>query len=203
MNDTPNPSSESNTGRTRNTQHYLAGRILLATPAMADPNFEKSVVLICQHSSAGAMGIITNKPLPNASIGQLVQQFNLETTEEIAAEQIYFGGPVETVRGFVLHTDDYTNGETRSIDQRINLTSNLEIVRQIALATGPAQHLVALGYAGWDSGQLESELMQDAWLVAPGSLDLLFKTPAHSRWEIGFEKMGIDPRRYNPAIGSA
>ena len=185
------------------SEGYLAGKLLLASPNMADGRFRQSVILLCQHNAEGAMGIILNKPLPNMHIGELIKQFDLETDSITGAEPIYFGGPVETVRGFVLHTDEYASPETQSIFPHVNLTATFDVVRHIAGNTGPRKCLMALGYAGWDSGQLERELQENAWLVAEGSEALLFDAPVDARWHLGYASVGLEPARFTEASGSA
>lgn len=188
---------------TSSAQGYLEGRILLASPAMRDARFHESVILLCRHNAEGAKGIILNKPLPNLRLGELIQQFDLETDGIIGAEAIYFGGPVETSRGFVLHSDEYTSPETRNILPGVHLTATLDIVRSITDNTGPGKRLIALGYAGWDGGQLEDELRDNAWLVAKGNAELLFDAPVDMRWHLGYESVGIEPARFTDVSGSA
>ncbi len=185
------------------SEGYLAGKILLASPNMTDGRFRQAVILLCQHNAEGAMGIILNKPLPNMQVGELIKQFDLETDSITGAEPIYFGGPVESVRGFVLHTDEYVSPETQSIFPHVNLTATIDVVRHIAGNTGPRKRLMALGYAGWDSGQLERELQENAWLVAEGSEALLFDVPVDARWHIGYESVGLEPTRFMETSGSA
>ena len=182
---------------------FLGGKFLLATPNLHDTCFRQAVILMCQHDPHGAMGIILNKPLPNMRVRELVRQFNLETDTETGAEPIYFGGPIETVRGFVLHTDEYVSHETQSILPHINLTATLDVVQHIARNTGPRKRLMALGYAGWSAGQLEDELRQNSWIVAEGNETILFDTPTDSRWELAYKSVGLDPNRFTDATGSA
>ena len=185
------------------SEGYLAGRLLLASPNMTDERFRQSVVLLCQHNANGAMGIVLNKPLPNMQVAELIKQFDLETDSVTGAEPIYFGGPVESIRGFVLHTDEYVSPETQSILPHVNLTATIDVVRHIAGNTGPRKRLMALGYASWEGGQLERELEENAWVVAEGSEAVLFDVPVEARWHFGYESVGLEPSRLSQTSGSA
>lgn len=181
----------------------LVGKLLLASPSMKDPRFHQTVILLCQHSAQGTMGIILNKPLNNMRLQELVQQFNLQADLKTGAEQVYFGGPVETVRGFVLHTDEYDSSETQSILPCIKLTATLDVVRKIVQNDGPRKSLMALGYAGWGPDQLDQELREHSWNIAEASETMMYDLPNDERWMHGYASIGLDPYRLNDTSGRA
>lgn len=186
----------------------LTGKFLIAMPALADPRFARSVVLICHHNQSGAMGLIVNRPLPDLTFAALLQQLDLTPEPEAPALPVHFGGPVETGRGFVLHSDDWRDAETTlqvplAKGAAVGLSGTLEVLRAIAAAQGPAQALLALGYAGWSAGQLEGEIRRNDWLVADAAAHLLFDTPAPARWEGALRLIGIDAQLLSATAGNA
>lgn len=184
----------------------LAGRLLVAmpAPAMRDPRFEKSVIYICAHSEDGAMGIIVNKPAEHISFPELLAQLNIPAGPCSEQIRVHLGGPVETSRGFVLHSTDYFSGEsTMAISERVGLTATIDILRAVAEGTGPEHALLALGYAGWGPGQLEAELKANGWLNCPASDAVVFSPEPAAKWELAMGQMGITPSALSSVQGTA
>ena len=167
----------------------LAGRLLIATPGLEDPNFRHSVVLICEHSADGAFGIILNRVLMN-SFKPLLRAFDLKDSS--VDLPVYFGGPVRPEQGYVIYTPFDKKYKTTRIARNLALTASKEILHDIAKGTGPAKYLFALGFSGWAANQLEDEMMTDSWLVAPVSTDLIFDVPVGERWRRAATTIGID-----------
>ncbi len=182
---------------------YLDGQLLIAMPAMGDPRFARSVIYMCAHSPEGAMGIIINQRAPNISFTELLAQLNIVPQEDrislpagLHAMAVHLGGPVETGRGFVLHSADYFKAEsTLPIDESVCLTATIDILRDIAKGTGPDKALLALGYAGWAPGQLESEIHANGWLNCPADSDLIFDADVDRKYLRALSRLGIDPLR--------
>jgi putative transcriptional regulator len=179
---------------------YLDGQILIAMPSMEDRRFARSLVYLCAHSSEGAMGIILNQLAPQLSFGELLVQLDIiPATEQIRLPalarrmRVHHGGPVETGRGFVLHSADYfIENATLPIDGRVSLTTTLEILKAIADGRGPADAMLALGYAGWQPGQLETEIQANGWLHCSADEDLVFDNDLDSKYERALGKLGIN-----------
>jgi len=185
---------------------YLDGQLLIAMPAMGDPRFSRSVIYLCAHSSEGAMGIIINQRAPNISFTELLEQLNIVPTEDrisvpsepagFGAMAVHLGGPVETGRGFVLHSADYFKAEsTLPIDESVCLTATIDILRDIAKGSGPNKALLALGYAGWAPGQLENEIQFNGWLNCPANPELIFDPEVDRKYTRALDSLGIDPIR--------
>jgi putative transcriptional regulator len=178
---------------------YLDGQMLIAMPAMADERFARSLIYICAHSSEGAMGIIVNHPAPNIRFPDLLVQLEvIPASERILlpgrAEQVKVlkGGPVETGRGFVLHSADFfIENSTLPIDDEICLTATLDILKAIARGDGPSNAILALGYAGWAPGQLEQEIQQNGWLHCAADTELIFGKDVEHKYERALAKIGI------------
>ncbi|MGD9867626.1 MAG: YqgE/AlgH family protein [Hyphomicrobiales bacterium] len=190
---------------------YLDGHLLIAMPAMADPRFVRSVIYMCAHSSEGAMGIIINQHAPHISFCELLEQLNITPPDERIQMPVQFrdmavhvGGPVETGRGFVLHSSDYfAENSTLPIDEGVSLTATVDILRAIAKGDGPHHALLALGYAGWAPGQLETEIQANGWLHCPADSQLLFDTNIDDKYRRALDKIGIDPSRLTSEAGHA
>lgn len=182
---------------------YLTGQILIAMPGMTDTRFQRSVVYICAHNEEGAMGLVVNKRIDSLSFDELLQQLGIENPKPGQAIDVHFGGPVESGRGFVLHSADYEQDSTLLVDGRIAMTATLDILRDIAAGQGPRQHLFALGYAGWGPGQLDSELQANGWLTADASEELVFSEALDGKWEAAIKGLGIDPRHLVTDAGHA
>jgi putative transcriptional regulator len=172
---------------------YLGGQMLIAMPGMPDPRFEKSVLYLCAHSASGAMGFVINRAFEAVTFDELMTQLGIEPSIRMRGMHVHFGGPVEMARGFVLHTPDVIGDDTIVVDERVALTATLDILRAIAEGHGPQRSLFALGYAGWDAGQLDAEIQQNGWLTAPADPDLLFDGLLENKWERALRKIGIDP----------
>jgi putative transcriptional regulator len=179
---------------------YLDGQLLLAMPGMPDDRFARSVIYLCAHSDEGAMGIIINRPAPSVNFSELLVQLEVIAPDEAirlpanaGAVPVLKGGPVETGRGFVLHSNDfYIDNSTLPIDASVSLTATVDILRAIARGAGPGRAVLALGYAGWSPGQLEEELQQNGWLTCPADASLVFDTPLEAKYECALRKLGID-----------
>jgi putative transcriptional regulator len=181
----------------------LTDHFLIAMPQLADPNFVHSVTYICAHNEDGAMGIVINRPLDMA-LGEVLMQMELSAgSAEIAERTVYLGGPVHTDRGFVLHRPAQTWNSTIAITAEVAVSTSRDILEAIARGQGPSDALVALGYAGWGAGQLESEIAQNAWLSGPANLDIVFKTPVELRWQRAAALLGIDLDSISHDVGHA
>ena len=176
------------------TPNDLSGQLLIAMPGMGDPRFEKSVVFLCAHSAEGAMGLIVNKPTPDLALDDLLDQLDIDKGTGSKGVGVFFGGPVETGRGFVLHSRDYHGSpSTLQVDEAFSMTATRDILEDIARGLGPAQSLAALGYAGWAPGQLEGELQQNAWLTVDADEAIVFSADIGGKWSAALAKLGIDP----------
>lgn len=186
---------------------YFTGRLLLAMPNMGDPRFHKAVILICAHDENGAMGLVLNHMLPGLNMQQLLSQLNLEEdlTLEIDSSEapILSGGPVETARGFILHSNDFFQEDTIQVNDNISVTGTVDALKEIANGKGPDKMLFILGYAGWSPGQLDDEIQQNAWLIADPDLDLVFSTRSELKWDRAIKNMGIDPAMLSGSAGTA
>lgn len=190
---------------------YLDGQMLVAMPGMEDTRFARSVIYLCAHSEEGAMGIIINQPARKVNFPDLLVQLDVIAQDDVirlpnkaGAMQVLKGGPVETGRGFVLHSNDFfIDNSTLPIDQRISLTATVDILRAIAKGAGPDRAVLALGYAGWSAGQLEVEMQHNGWLNVPAEPSLIFDTALESKYERAIRIMGIDPARLSTQAGRA
>ncbi len=182
---------------------YLEGQLLLAMPGMPDPRFEHSVIYMCAHSPAGAMGLVVNKVLDSITFPDLLRQLDIEAVPPREDIRIHFGGPVETGRGFVLHSSDYIQDSTLKVSDDIGLTATMEVLRSIAEGRGPRRTMLALGYAGWAPGQLEEEIQSNGWLHTEPDEDLLFGSELDDKWRRAVAKMGIDPSMLSSEAGHA
>jgi putative transcriptional regulator len=188
---------------TQKTTGYLAGQILIAMPQMEDPRFARAVVYLCAHNADGAMGIVVNKLLGGLTFPQLLDQLDIPSTPACDQIRIHFGGPVESGRGFVLHSSDYLHENTMIVEGDVALTATVDVLRAMADGTGPRESLLALGYAGWGSGQLDSEIRENAWLTVPADPDLLFSRDLEHKYEQAIHKLGIDVGLLSAAAGHA
>ena len=170
----------------------LTNHFLIAMPALQDENFYHTVTYICEHSEEGAMGIVVNRPL-DLDLGEILDQMEIKAEDPKARiQQVFSGGPVQNERGFVLHTNGESWDSTLQITPGINVTTSRDILEAIAACEGPAESLVALGYAGWGSGQLEAELTANAWLSGPADTQIIFKLPVEERWQAAATLLGVD-----------
>jgi putative transcriptional regulator len=187
------------------TASDLTGKLLIAMPDMGDPRFHGSVVFLCAHSGEGAMGLIVNKPMPDVTFAQLLDQLEITRGPSAPALPICYGGPVELRRGFVLHSAEYHGDreERLDVDDRFAMTATLDVLEDIARGTGPAEALLALGYAGWGPGQLEGEIGQNGWLTADAAPELVFATPMEGKWEAALASLGVSPLTLSAQAGHA
>ena len=182
---------------------YLSGQLLIAMPGMIDPRFEKSVIYICAHNSDGAMGLVVNRAIDSLTFPELLEQLEIDSAGGDDPIPVQFGGPVEQARGFVLHSPDYLQDASLVVDQNVALTATIDILRAIADGTGPNNCLLALGYAGWGAGQLDSEIKRNGWLSVDADADLVFGCDLDKKWERAMAKIGIDPRMLSDNAGHA
>ena len=191
-----------NDGRPSNEVSF-ANQLLIALPALSDPNFARSVTLICQHDAEGAMGIVVNRN-SEYTLGDVLQQMRIEGGDEaLRARAVLSGGPVHPERGFVLHDGDHGWDSSMEIAQGLYVTTSRDILEAIARGEGPARSTVALGCAGWGAGQLEYELGENSWLTAPADPELLFDTPVEQRWQGAAGRIGVDMSRMADYSGHA
>ena len=186
----------------------LTGKVLIAMPGMADPRFAHSVVLICAHGDDGAMGIVLNKPLPGIGFADLLGQLGIDAEGRAPAVPVHFGGPVEPGRGFVLHhlpegAEGEDEGVLRIPGLRLGMTTTRNILEDIARGRGPDRAVLSLGYAGWDAGQLEAEVLANGWLIADAGDDLIFGTDNAHKWQAALKSLGVDPLALSTAAGHA
>jgi len=185
----------------------LTGKVLIAMPGMADPRFAHSVVLICAHGDEGAMGIVLNKPLPGVGFAELLGQLGIDSHGRTPAVPVHFGGPVEPGRGFVLHPLPEGEGDDEGMLRigglRLGLTTTRNILEDIASGKGPERAVLSLGYAGWDAGQLETEMMANGWLTAEAGDELIFGTDNDQKWQRALKSLGVDPLALSTAAGRA
>jgi len=171
---------------------YLQQQMLIAMPDMADPNFSRSVTLLCQHNEEGAIGITINRE-SGLTFGELLFQLEIPCeSKEIAAQTVLEGGPVSPNHGFIVHTPVDGFDSSVKINDDIMVTTSRDILSAIAAGHGPRHFLIALGYAGWGDGQLESEMRQNAWLSVPADKDILFATALSDRWQQAVGKLGVN-----------
>ncbi|MEM8630426.1 MAG: YqgE/AlgH family protein [Pseudomonadota bacterium] len=182
----------------------LTAKMLIAMPGMGDPRFDKSVILLCAHSDDGAMGLIVNKPAPDLSFPDLLGQLKIVPSDAARETLIYFGGPVENGRGFVLHSTDYgSNSSTLSVGDAFGMTATLDILEDMAQGRGPEEALLALGYAGWGPGQLEGEIARNGWLTCDPSRELVFGTRDNQKWTAALKTLGVDALALSATAGRA
>lgn len=182
---------------------YLEGKLLLAMPGMGDPRFERNVIYICSHNKEGAMGIVINREIMHISFPQLLEQLDIDFTPPIPNIPIHAGGPVETGRGFVLHSADYAQDSTLIVSETIALTATVDILKALAVEQGPKCHLMALGYAGWGAGQLDEELKGNGWISTGGDEEVIFHTGVEDKWPRAMARMGVDVSMLSSSSGHA
>ncbi len=171
---------------------YLTGQLLIAMPQMSDPRFARTVIYICAHTADGAMGLVVNREIEALTFPDLLKQLNIDAEVVDDKIQVLFGGPVETGRGFVLHSSDYVQNTTMLVDKRVGLTATMEVLKDIASGNGPRLNILALGYAGWGPGQLDAEIQANGWLSVPADDGLVFGNELDKKWERALAKIGID-----------
>jgi putative transcriptional regulator len=186
------------------TDRYLAGKLLIATPSIGDPRFDRAVILMCDHTDEHAMGIIINKSLDDMRLPELFEQLGIEGSAAAPDRPVLLGGPVDSDRGFVLHSQDYeAEGSTLAVNSEIALTATKDVLEAIASTSPPRLSLMALGYAGWGPGQLENELAANAWLVTEPAAAIVFDTNVEDKWERALESLGVTPEHLSIMAGHA
>lgn len=180
----------------------FANQFLVAMPSLEDENFNHSVTLLCEHSDQGALGLIINRPL-QLKLTEMLDQMDLPREALPKDSVIYWGGPVAPERGFVIHEGAGSWDSTMSVGDRLYITTSRDILRAIGTGTGPKHYFVALGYAGWGAGQLESEILANSWLNTPVDSAILFRAPAADRWKLATRLLGVDVTQLGGAAGHA
>jgi len=188
---------------TEETGFSLQGHLLVAAPRLDDPHFAKSVVFVCQHSREGAMGLIINRRLPTLSLSEILKQMEIAVTTATPRLPVYYGGPVEPGRGFLLHSADYGTDNSVRLSQTVSLTSHPDVLRDLAAGRGPERVIFALGYAGWAPEQLEHEIYEDDWFTLPADEAMLFETGDADKWSLAYTLLGMDPSRLQGFSGHA
>ena len=182
----------------------LTGKLLIAMPDMKDSRFDRAVIFICAHSSDGAMGLMVNKPALDVRFSDLLEQLSIDKDDQTTDVRIHIGGPVETGRGFVLHTSDYkSDAGTMEVADGFAMTATLDILEDIATGGGPNRSMLGLGYTGWGPGQLENELVNNGWLVCNATDDILFGRAAEHKWTAALKVLGVNPLMLSASGGSA
>ncbi|MDJ0712037.1 MAG: YqgE/AlgH family protein [Woeseiaceae bacterium] len=182
---------------------WYTNQLLIAMPGMLDPNFSTTVTLICEHNDEGALGIVINRPT-TLKLSGLFEQLSVDDPDPQAADfPVMAGGPVGPERGFVLHGPEQSYENTLAVSEEIRLTLSRDIIDALATGAGPERTLVALGYAGWESGQLEDEMLANSWLNVPATPELVFETPFAERWDNAARTLGIDISCIAPDAGHA
>ncbi len=188
---------------TDDNEGYLEGQLLIAMPSMGDERFQRTVIFMCAHSAQGAMGLVINRLAEQINFKDLLEQLEIEVLDFRHEIQVHAGGPVETGRGFVLHTTDYFQDSTLQVSPEFGLTATADILKSIASGKGPHHSLLALGYAGWAPGQLDMEIQANGWLHVPADLNLVFGDELEAKWGQAVKKMGIDPSFLSMDAGHA
>lgn len=182
---------------------FLTGQFLVAMPNMGDPRFVKSVIYMVSHNEEGAMGLIINKIHDKMRFPDLLKQLGIPASGRLLDWSVHHGGPVETARGFVLHSPDFTSENTLTVNNSIALTATVDVLQAAATENGPAHGLFALGYAGWSPGQLDQEIQANGWLNTPAQPDILFDRDHDSKWQRVLASMGINPMSLSTQAGHA
>jgi putative transcriptional regulator len=181
----------------------LAGQLLVAMPQMQDPRFARSVIYLCAHNEEGAMGLIVNKLLESLTLPELLKQLDIAAAGLSGAAPVHFGGPVDSGRGFVLHSADYVEEATLVVGGQFALTATLDILRAMGRGEGPRRSLMALGYAGWGPGQLDAEIQANGWLHVAADETIVFDEELSDKWQRAIAKIGVDPFALSGEAGHA
>jgi putative transcriptional regulator len=190
--------------RTIEGENFLEGKLLIALPGMSDPRFEKSVIFMCAHSLEGAMGIMINRAVEGLGFRELMDRLELAVQPGTRDMPVLYGGPVETGRGFVLHSGDYESTDsTLPVSEDISLTATVEILRAMGEGKGPRKALFALGYAGWGPGQIEDEIRANGWVHCDTDASILFDIALATKWSSALRKLGIDVSELSAHVGQA
>jgi putative transcriptional regulator len=187
----------------KNISGSLAGRLIVATPMIQESCFTRSVIYMCSHDAMGAMGVIVNYPIGNIRLKEVLEQLNISTEIELHDLPVHFGGPVESNRGFVVHTSDFEAEGCLINKNGIAVTASVSILHELAQGKGPSQGMLVLGYAGWAPGQLESELETGSWMVVNPSVELVFNAENDTKWGVAVSTLGIDVGHFSSTVGHA
>lgn len=191
----------------RDHRDFLTGKLLIAMPNMTDPRFEKSVLLMVSHDPAHAMGVVINKPLADIELGDLLEQLAIDPREGAGGEQVFYGGPVQTDRGLVIHTLDYRSPQTMIVADRFGVTASKEILVDIGgrgtTRKPPEKFMLAIGHAGWGAGQLESEIAVNAWCHSEASESLIFGSDRSDTWNAALKSLGVTGAMLSPEWSNA
>ena len=197
-------SAQSKIGETDESDGYLAGRMLIASPAMMDKRFHNTVIYMCVHDAEQAMGIIINRPKPDLKLSSMLPHLNVKGSVTNEDTQVLYGGPVEKERGFVLHSRDFTDpNNSLPLSDTLALTTSKSVLSALTKSNAPKRAVLALGYAGWQSGQLEAEIMRNSWLIAPADEDIIFTGEPRHKWKLALSAIGITPEFLSAEAGHA
>ena len=177
--------------------------LLVAMPTMNDPRFAHSVIYLCTYSTEGAMGLIVNQVADQLDFAEVVGHLGIETHPDARDIDVHVGGPVETSRGFVLHSTDYSHPDTLVIDEHHALSATIDVLKAIADGSGPRQRVFALGYAGWAPGQLDQEIQASGWLLTPPDDEIIFGGDHDNKWQKALARIGVDPSLLSGDVGHA
>ena len=182
---------------------YFTGQLLIAMPGIADPRFERSLILVCAHDARHAMGLAVNQPVEGLTVPELLQRLEIKDAIRAPRELVLMGGPVERERGFVLHTADYQAEHSIEVPPGLALTPTRDVLEAMASQHRPRRSVLALGYAGWGGGQLERELAENVWLTCDPDESLVFGADHEAKWARALGKLGIDPKKLSYVAGRA
>ncbi len=188
---------------TDDSDNYLSGQLLIAMPGMMDSRFARTVVYLCAHNADGAMGLVVNRLIGAITFPDLLAQLGIDSPGPGRDIRVHFGGPVESGRGFVLHSSDYEQDGTLKISDLMSLTATIDILRNMAAGDGPRLSMLALGYAGWGPGQLDTEIQANGWLHVEADEKLVFDDNLDGKWEQAISKLGFDPSMLSGDAGHA
>lgn len=191
----------------RGKRDFLGGKLLIAMPNMTDPRFEKSVVLMVSHDERHAMGVVVNKPLADIELGDLLEQLSIDPRKGAGGEPVFYGGPVQTDRGLVVHSLDYKSRQTMTVGRDIGVTASKDILVDIGGAAAkkrpPSKYLLAIGHAGWGAGQLENEIAVNAWCHSEAEHGLIFGGEANDLWKAALKSLGVTAAMLSPEWAKA
>jgi putative transcriptional regulator len=183
---------------------FLSGQMLIAMPGIGDPRFERSLILLCAHDHDHAMGIAVNQPVEGLTLPDLLERLEVEVRDDLPDDSVLLGGPVQTERGFVVHTDDFQADHSLKVDGGLTLTTTREVLEAMGRGDShPRRALLALGYAGWGAGQLEQEIRQNVWLTVEADEALVFDDGYETKWARAVAKLGVDPKFLSAEAGRA
>ena len=188
---------------TDENDRYLSGKLLIAMPGMMDSRFARTVVYLCAHNADGAMGLVVNRLIGAITFPDLLAQLGIDSPGVGRDIQVHFGGPVESGRGFVLHSSDYEQDDTLKVSDLMSLTTTIDILRDMAAGGGPCLSMLALGYTGWGPGQLDTEIQDNGWLHVEADENLVFDDDLDGKWERAISKLGFDPSMLSGDAGHA